>query len=255
MPSANNATKYWIIGIVIGLIVWLGVTGIGSLSMVAGLLLGVVAALLMAGILIWLNCYGHESVDAQVGEPAPVAARAATAPLAVMPKPEPAAPAAAAQPAKAAAASVATKPAEPVVKQAAPVTRDPEPVAKPAKPAVKKAAASKKEAPKKEASAAKKATPAAKATRPKAKKTAVKTDNLKEIKGVGPKLEELLHENGVKNFAQIAAWNEAEIDRFVELIGRTGGRIRSDDWVAQAKVLAAGGETEFSTRVDKGEVY
>ena len=250
MPSANNATKYWIIGIVIGLIVWLGVTGIGSLSMVAGLLLGVVAALLMAGILIWLNCYGPEAVDAQVWEPAPVAAQAATVPLAAMTKPEPVAPAAAAQPAKPAATSVATKPAEAVMKQAAPVAKDPEPVAKPAKPAVKKAAA-----PKKEESAVKKATPAAKATKPKAKKTAVKADNLKEIKGVGPKLEELLHENGVKNFAQIAAWNEAEIDRFAELLGRTGGRIRSDNWVAQAKILAAGGETEFSTRVDKGEVY
>lgn len=40
-------------------------------------------------------------------------------------------------------------------------------------------------------------------------------------------------------FAQIAAWDDAEIDRFAELIGRMGSRIRSDDWVGQARDLAA----------------
>lgn len=80
-------------------------------------------------------------------------------------------------------------------------------------------------------------------------------DDLKEIKGVGPALEELLHENGVTSFAQIASWGESDIDHYAELIGRMGGRIRSDDWVSQAKVLAKGGSTEFSRRVDKGEVY
>ena len=33
------------------------------------------------------------------------------------------------------------------------------------------------------------------------------------------------------------------------------GRVTRDDWVGQAKLLASGGETEFSQRVDKGEVY
>ena len=31
-------------------------------------------------------------------------------------------------------------------------------------------------------------------------------------------------------------------------------RIERDDWVSQAKILAEGGETEFSERVAKGEV-
>lgn len=86
-------------------------------------------------------------------------------------------------------------------------------------------------------------------------KPAAGVDNLKEIKGVGPQLEKLLHDNGVTGFAQIAAWGEAEIDHFAHVIGRMGGRIRSDDWVGQAKLLAAGQDTEFSRRVDKGEVY
>ena len=32
------------------------------------------------------------------------------------------------------------------------------------------------------------------------------------------------------------------------------GRAQREDWVGQAKILAAGGETEHSQRVDKGEV-
>lgn len=80
-------------------------------------------------------------------------------------------------------------------------------------------------------------------------------DDLKQIRGVGPKLERLLNDNGVTAFGQIARWGDAEIDHFAALIGRMGGRIRSDDWVAQARTLAAGGQTEFSDRVDKGEVY
>ena len=33
------------------------------------------------------------------------------------------------------------------------------------------------------------------------------------------------------------------------------GRVSRDDWVEQAKILAAGGETEFSKRVEDGDVY
>ena len=86
-------------------------------------------------------------------------------------------------------------------------------------------------------------------------KPAAAADNLKEIKGVGPQLEKLLHDNGITSFAQIAVWQDGDIDHFAEVIGRMGGRIRSDDWVGQAKILAAGQDTEFSRRVDKGEVY
>ena len=92
-------------------------------------------------------------------------------------------------------------------------------------------------------------------TKAKVAKPAKAADDLKEIKGVGPQLEKLLHDNGVTSFAQIAVWSDGDIDHFAEVIGRMGGRIRSDDWVGQAKILASGQETEFSHRVDKGEVY
>lgn len=80
-------------------------------------------------------------------------------------------------------------------------------------------------------------------------------DDLKRIKGIGPKLSEWLHENGVTQFAQIAAWDSAAVADFAERMGRMGGRIQADDWVGQAKTLAAGGETAFSHRVDEGGVY
>ncbi|MDB6176119.1 hypothetical protein PAF17_01190 [Paracoccus sp. Z330] len=79
-------------------------------------------------------------------------------------------------------------------------------------------------------------------------------DDLKEIKGIGPKLEEMLNDHGITSFAQIATWDDERIDHFAELIGRMGSRIRSDDWVSQARTLAAGGTTEFSKRVEEGEV-
>jgi NADH-quinone oxidoreductase subunit E len=80
-------------------------------------------------------------------------------------------------------------------------------------------------------------------------------DDLKKIKGVGPALEALLHGLGYFHFDQIAKWTAAEVAWVDENVEGFHGRVTRDDWVAQAKILAAGGETEFSTRVEKGDVY
>lgn len=79
-------------------------------------------------------------------------------------------------------------------------------------------------------------------------------DDLKKIKGVGPKLEETLNELGFYHFDQIAKWTEAEI-AWVDNRLKFKGRITRDDWIGQATKLAAGEDTEFSKRVDKGDVY
>lgn len=80
-------------------------------------------------------------------------------------------------------------------------------------------------------------------------------DNLKEIKGVGPKLENLLHSMGYFHFDQIAAWTAKEVAWVDENLEGFKGRVTRDEWVSQAKILASGEETEFSERVDEGKVY
>lgn len=76
-------------------------------------------------------------------------------------------------------------------------------------------------------------------------------DDLKKIKGIGPKLEKLLNSLGVTSYAQIAAWDEAEIDRIDAQLGTFQGRIRRDDWPAQARLLAAGDIAGFENRFGK----
>ena len=78
-------------------------------------------------------------------------------------------------------------------------------------------------------------------------------DNLKRIKGVGPKNEQALNGLGLFHFAQIAALTAKEA-AWVGSFLAFPGRIEREEWVAQAKALAAGEETEFSKRVDKGAV-
>ena len=80
-------------------------------------------------------------------------------------------------------------------------------------------------------------------------------DDLKKIKGVGPKLEALLNSHGYWHFDQMANWSPDEVVWIDGALEGFNGRASRDDWVGQAKHLAAGGETEFSKRVDKGEVY
>ena len=82
-----------------------------------------------------------------------------------------------------------------------------------------------------------------------------KADNLKEIKGVGPKLETLLNDLGFYHFDQIANWSEAEIAWVDANLKGFKGRASRDEWISQAKILASGGDTEFSKRVDEGDVY
>jgi NADH-quinone oxidoreductase subunit E len=80
-----------------------------------------------------------------------------------------------------------------------------------------------------------------------------KKDNLTRIKGVGIKIEESLNEIGIYHFDQIAAWDTENIAWADSTLGFPG-RAKREEWVAQAKALDAGEDTEFSKRVDAGEV-
>jgi NADH-quinone oxidoreductase subunit E len=80
-------------------------------------------------------------------------------------------------------------------------------------------------------------------------------DDLKMIKGIGPKLEKLINSMGFYHFDQIAAWTADEVAWVDQNLQGFKGRVSRDTWVEQATVLAAGGETEFASRVKKGDVY
>jgi predicted flap endonuclease-1-like 5' DNA nuclease len=71
-------------------------------------------------------------------------------------------------------------------------------------------------------------------------------DDLTRIKGLGPKIAALLGEFGIVSFAQIAAWEPADVERIDARLGRFSGRITRDKWVEQARLLAAGDEAGFS---------
>jgi predicted flap endonuclease-1-like 5' DNA nuclease len=78
-------------------------------------------------------------------------------------------------------------------------------------------------------------------------------DDLKLIKGIGRQNEGRLHGLGIWHFEQIAAWTPEN----VEWVGgylAFPGRIEREDWVGQARLLAAGTETEFARRAKAGEV-
>ena len=106
----------------------------------------------------------------------------------------------------------------------------------PAKPAVKQAA---------EAKAAKEEQPETLAGAQDGK-----PDDLKMLKGVGPKLEESLNELGFFHYDQIAKWTPAHIP-WVEARLKFKGRIERDGWIEQAARLAAGEQTGFAKRARK----
>ncbi|MBL4766650.1 MAG: NADH-quinone oxidoreductase subunit NuoE [Rhodobacteraceae bacterium] len=72
-------------------------------------------------------------------------------------------------------------------------------------------------------------------------------DDLKKISGVGPVLEKKLHAADVSSFAQIAGWSDDDVSRMDDVLSFKG-RISRDNWIEQATILAAGGETKFSKR-------
>jgi predicted flap endonuclease-1-like 5' DNA nuclease len=80
-------------------------------------------------------------------------------------------------------------------------------------------------------------------------------DDLKQIKGIGPKMEKMCNALGFFHFDQIAAWTPDEEAWVNANLEGFKGRVSRDEWIAQAKLLAAGGETEFSKRVEGGNVY
>lgn len=80
------------------------------------------------------------------------------------------------------------------------------------------------------------------------KQPAAHGDVLTTLKGLGPKAEARLHEIGVTTFAQIAAWNAADVAAIDAQMGAFKGRIVRDKWVEQAGLLAKGDTATFEAQ-------
>lgn len=63
-------------------------------------------------------------------------------------------------------------------------------------------------------------------------------DDLKIIKGVGPQNEQRLHALGIWHFEQIASWTPANVE-WVGSYLAFPGRIEREEWIEQARELAA----------------
>ncbi len=82
--------------------------------------------------------------------------------------------------------------------------------------------------------------------------TAGEIDDLKEVSGIGLKIEEILNSLGIYYFEQISKWSSENID-WIENYLSVKRRVKKEDWVGQSKLLAAGGHTEFSKKVKSGD--
>ncbi len=76
-------------------------------------------------------------------------------------------------------------------------------------------------------------------------------DDLLRLKGVGPKIVTLLKAEGVTRYAQIAAWTDTDIAAIDAKLGSFAGRPLRDNWVDQARLLAAGDVPGYEAKYGK----
>jgi molybdopterin-containing oxidoreductase family membrane subunit len=62
-------------------------------------------------------------------------------------------------------------------------------------------------------------------------------DDLKKINGVGPVMEQKLHQLGIFTFEQVSKMTDREYDLLDEIISEFPGRAKRDDWAGQALIL------------------
>ncbi len=140
---------------------------------------------------------------------------------------------------------------EPVPAPAAPPPPAPKPAAAPvAASAAAKPAAAPAPRPRKRPVVAEKAAPPPPG-KPKIAPAKGDPDNLRLIKGVGPKLDGLLNSLGITRFDQIAEWKEAEIEEVDQYLESFSGRITRDSWIDQAKYLAKDDIAGFEKKYGK----
>lgn len=237
--ASGKTFKIWLISAICGVLAFLALMWIAGYSTAASAIVAVLVLFLVA-ILLWIGWYEEESLAADVAKGHPEA-DATTAGLmatsSVGDEPVSAAEEIAPEPHAAdtrevRSAAAATAPApEPVTEDAAEETAPAE--SADGETGEGEIAVGDTDAPAPQAHVA---------------------DDLKQIKGVGPKIEVQLQDRGITSFAQVAALSPEEITALgADLKGTSAAQLTK--WAEQAKTLAEGGETEFSKRVKNGGVY
>ena len=64
-------------------------------------------------------------------------------------------------------------------------------------------------------------------------------------------MQKQLRELGIRRFSDVAALTAADVKGLNDKLG-VKGRIEQENWLGQAQILATGGETYYSRRVDRG---
>jgi predicted flap endonuclease-1-like 5' DNA nuclease len=237
-------TWCWIIAAVVGAVVALVLWGKPHWNLVPSAFVGLLIFIIGGALLSWLLCKPQAQSSDSSAAASNTTASSVMAGGAV----------AAATTVAPSASSSSASAAKPVAAKKAPAKKV---AAKTAKTAAKATVAKAKAAAPAKASTAKvKASAAPKAEAKPATLTAARAggaDDLKQLKGVGPALEKTLNNLGFYHFDQVAAWKKKDVS-WVDSNLRFKGRIERDGWIAQAKILAKGGTTEFSSKVKKGGV-
>lgn len=265
------ARKCWMLAAIGGVVLAILLLAFGGWSFFGSILAGLVVFGVGGFLLKSVQC-GNPDVAAPEAAAQPAAA-SSPAPAAEASSPAPAAEAAPEADMAPAVATKAAADAKVLVKPSAPLAGQQElaarkgswkyekpaeePAAKPAAKQAAKKAPAKKAAANKDADTSTTRAPVAADGKPEMLDAPRdgQADDLKQIKGVGPKLEALLNEIGIYHFSQVAGWRKKEVAWADQNLVGFKGRVSRDEWVKQAKVLAKGGSTEFSNKVKKGGVY
>jgi predicted flap endonuclease-1-like 5' DNA nuclease len=64
---------------------------------------------------------------------------------------------------------------------------------------------------------------------------AVPSDDLKKVRGIGPRFERLLNELGVHTYKQIALWRDEDIVKYARELHTFPERVHRDEWVRSAR--------------------
>jgi predicted flap endonuclease-1-like 5' DNA nuclease len=80
---------------------------------------------------------------------------------------------------------------------------------------------------------------------------AIDANDLRQLKGVGPKFADRLAAAGITRIDQIAGWSQADIEVIDSQMGDFRGRIAADRLVEQSQLLTESRVTEYETRFGK----